>query len=55
MAVAPFEIEAGDMTMFAATEVVYLQVTRGAEELRKMHNAFARLLAFGEPTPTTRT
>ena len=49
---APFEIEAGDVTMFAATEVVYLQVTRGAEELRKMHDAFARgLLAFGEPYP----
>ena len=50
---APFEIEAGDVTMFAATEVVYLQVTRGAEELRKSTPCLcARAAGFWGAVPT---
>src|SRR5438067_583958 len=33
----PFEIEAGDVEVFPQTNVIYIGVKRGGEELRAMH------------------
>ena len=47
---APFVVEAGDVNVFKATEVVYLELTRGGEELRRMHAVLSRgTLEFEEP------
>ncbi len=47
---SPFEVEAGEVSVFGRTDVVYLEVTRGNEELRRMHEALSRgHLAFDEP------
>ena len=47
---APFHIQAGDVQVFRQTDVVYLEVGAGGDDLRRMH---ARLsqgpLAFPEP------
>jgi 2'-5' RNA ligase len=49
---APFEIEVGEVALFGVTQVIYLEVKRGADELRRMHDAMVRgLLAFDEPYP----
>lgn len=47
---APFDVEAGGMNVFEATEVVYLEVIRGGEELCRMHAALGcGDLQFDEP------
>lgn len=49
---APFEIEAAEPAVFPATEVVYLELVRGAKELHEMHDALCRgPLQFKEPYP----
>lgn len=49
---APFEVEAGDPAIFPATDVIYLELTRGAEEVRRLHEALSRgKLQFDEPYP----
>lgn len=46
----PFKIEAGDVNVFEKSEVVYLEVTRGGDELRRMHAALSQgSLKFEEP------
>jgi 2'-5' RNA ligase len=46
----PFEIEAGDVEVFPETNVVYIGVRRGADELRAMHEAMnTGPLASAEP------
>lgn len=46
----PFDIEAGDVGMFATTKVIYLSLTDGTAQLRRMHDAFNRgPLRFEEP------
>jgi len=48
----PFEIEAGDVDIFSQTNVIYIGVRRGAEELRVMHDAMNNGdLAYKEPYP----
>ncbi len=48
----PFEIEAGEPAVFPTTEVIYLELTRGGEELRRIHDALSRgRLKFTEPYP----
>jgi 2'-5' RNA ligase len=45
-----FEIEAGEMAIFPVTDVIYLEISKGADELRRMHNAMnSDALAFDEP------
>jgi 2'-5' RNA ligase len=47
---APFEIELTGIEMFPVTNVIYIQVGRGAAELRKVHQAMnAGPLEFQEP------
>lgn len=47
---APFELEAGEVEIFPATDVIYLGLRRGAAELRKMHDALnTGPLSFPEP------
>lgn len=47
---APFTIEAGEVAVFGRTDVVYLELTRGAEELRRMHTELSGGdLQFDEP------
>lgn len=49
---APFEIEAGEPAFFPSTEVVYLELRRGGEELRRIHSALCRgRLSYSEPYP----
>ena len=49
---APFEIEAGDLALFLPTQVIYLEIARGAEQLHRMHDALGRgSLSFDEPFP----
>lgn len=49
---APFELEAGEVEIFPATDVIYIGLRRGAAELRQMHNALnTGPLAFQEPFP----
>ncbi len=46
----PFEVEAADVCIFPTTDVVYIEVGRGAEELRRLHDTLnAGPLAFEEP------
>jgi 2'-5' RNA ligase len=47
---APFDIELGPIEKFDATDVIYISVAGGAEQLRQMHHALNRgALAFQEP------
>lgn len=49
---APFELEAGEVEIFPATDVIYIGLRRGAAELRKMHEALnTGPLAYREPFP----
>jgi 2'-5' RNA ligase len=49
---APFEIELTGLEVFPVTEVLYLQVAGGGEELRRMHKAMnSGMLGFEEPFP----
>jgi len=46
----PFDIELGGIEKFAATDVVYISVKEGAEQLRQMHGSLNRdAMAFAEP------
>jgi len=48
----PFEIELTGIDVFPVTEVIYLEVGRGAAELRQVHQAMnAGPLEFHEPFP----
>ena len=45
-----FRIEAGDIQVFPVTNVIYIAVVKGGEELRGMHDALNKTnLAFDEP------
>jgi 2'-5' RNA ligase len=47
---APFEIELGSVEMFPQTEVIYIEIGRGATELYSLHSAMnTDALAFDEP------
>jgi hypothetical protein len=47
---APFEIALGGIEKFGATDVIYITVERGADQLRQMHRALNQgALAFDEP------
>jgi 2'-5' RNA ligase len=46
----PFEIKAGEVEVFPQTNVIYIGVEKGGEELRAMHEAMnTGPLAFDEP------
>ena len=46
----PFEVALGRIEIFPQTEVIYISVERGAEQLRRMHGALNQgALAFEEP------
>ena len=46
---APFEIEAGDVEIFRATDVIYIGIRKGVDQLREMYRALSRgPLAFEE-------
>lgn len=46
----PFDVELGGIEKFAVTDVVYISVTAGAEQLRQMHRSLNRgALDFEEP------
>jgi len=46
----PFDIELTEISVFPVTDVIYLELGTGAEELREMHTAMAsKSLAFEEP------
>lgn len=48
----PFGVELTDIEIFPVTNVIYLEIGRGARELREMHRAMNRgPLAFEEPFP----
>jgi 2'-5' RNA ligase len=45
----PFEVEATNLNLFPATDVVYVEVGAGAQELRRLHAAMnSELLSFTE-------
>lgn len=47
---APFEIALTEVNIFPLTKVIYIELGRGASELRRMHGAMERdALAFEEP------
>jgi len=47
---APFEIEAGEVEIFQATDVIYIGIKKGVDQLRQMYRALNRgPLAFQEP------
>ena len=49
---APFEIGLGDVEIFPVTDVVYISLAKGSEELRRMHRAMTvGGLAHREPFP----
>jgi len=49
---APFDVELTEISVFPVTGVVYLEVGRGSDELRRMHAAMnTTSLAFQEPFP----
>ena len=49
---APFEIEAAGLAAFPATDVIYLEIARGNQELRRLHDAAGGgCLVFDEPFP----
>ena len=46
----PFEVEAADIDVFPVTNVIYINLGLGAEELRRMHRAMnSGDLAYAEP------
>jgi hypothetical protein len=46
----PFDIELTEITVFPVTDVIYLELGEGREQLREMHAAMAsKWLAFEEP------
>ncbi len=50
--VAPFRIELGEIEIFEASYVVYLGLSRGANELRQLYGALNRgCLKYAEPFP----
>lgn len=49
---APFDILVGEIEIFPTTDVIYLNITGGEQELREMYRALNRgPLAFREPFP----
>ena len=49
---APFELELGRVSIFQATDVIFIDLARGASELREMYTALnAGGLAYKEPFP----
>lgn len=47
---APFDVELTDIQVFSKTDVIYIEVGAGTEELRGMHSAMnTGVLAFDEP------
>jgi len=49
---APFEIELAGLQIFPVTNVIYLEIGAGAEDLRRMHAAMnTGVLEFQEPFP----
>ncbi len=50
---AAFDVELTEIRVFRVTDVVYIEVGAGAQELRRMHAAMSSsgALAFGEPFP----
>jgi hypothetical protein len=49
---APFDIELGQIEKFDSTDVLYISVEAGADQLRRMHASLNRgALAFQEPFP----
>ena len=49
---APFELELTTVEVFPATDVVYIEIGRGAAELKRLHAAMnCAALAFPEPFP----
>ena len=49
---APFEVELAGIEVFSVTDVIYLQVGAGSEELKRMHDGFnLGGLRFQEPFP----
>ncbi len=47
---APFQVQLGQIEKFNATDVIYISVERGADQLRKMHASLNHgALAFDEP------
>jgi len=48
----PFEVELTDLDVFPVTDVIYLEVGEGAQELRRMHEGVnTAALAFQDPFP----
>lgn len=48
----PFEIEAGEIGIFPVTDVIYIELARGGEVLRRMHAALSEPhMRFDEPFP----
>jgi 2'-5' RNA ligase len=45
----PFDIELTRIAVFPVTNVIYIELGEGARELRQMHGAASRSLAFDEP------
>jgi len=46
----PFDIELGGIEKFDSTDVIYISVAKGADQLRRMHAGLNRgALAFAEP------
>jgi 2'-5' RNA ligase len=49
---APFELELGRIAIFEATDVIYVELARGANELKEMYGALnSGALAYKEPFP----
>lgn len=49
---APFEIQAAQVEVFAETDVVFIGLSKGQDELRRMHRAMnTGPLAYDEPYP----
>jgi hypothetical protein len=47
---APFDIELTSVEMFPATEVIYIEIGRGASEMRSLHSAMnSGVLEWNEP------
>lgn len=48
----PFDVELGEIEVFPVTDVIYIRVESGAEQLRQMHKALNRgALGYAEPFP----
>jgi len=48
----PFELRLGDVEIFTMSSVVYLALPRGADEIRRLHDALnAAAAPFAEPFP----